>query len=166
VHGSFTRAGRSLFWYGVQGVVEVERVVRQFEAKDRIPRSYLPVGPSAPPHRAGGADGARAFSTSARPIAAGACAGYATLAEAPVPMVTTEAWKKVALIGARGYTGQALTSLFSAHPTPDLSHGSSRQLTRFSLDEYTMAPVTYGNLSLTDVQRMDAEGAVAPRHRS
>jgi N-acetyl-gamma-glutamyl-phosphate reductase/acetylglutamate kinase len=73
----------------VQDVAEVERVVRQVEAKGGIPRSYIPVGPSAPPHRAGGADGARAFSTSARPIAAGATAGYATLAEAPVPIVTT-----------------------------------------------------------------------------
>jgi N-acetyl-gamma-glutamyl-phosphate reductase/acetylglutamate kinase len=106
VDGSFTRAGRSLFSYGVQGVGEVERVVRQFEAEGRIPRGYIPVGPSAPPHRAGRVDGARAFSTSAHPFAAGASAGYATLAEAPVPIVTTQARKKFALIGARGYTGR------------------------------------------------------------
>jgi N-acetyl-gamma-glutamyl-phosphate reductase/acetylglutamate kinase len=147
--GSFTRAGRSLFWYGVQDVAEVERGVRECEVKGRIPRSYLPVGPPAP------------FSTSARRFAASASAGYATLAKAPVPPVTTtQARKKVALIGARGYTGQALTWLFSAHPTLDLTHISSRQLASFSLDQYTKAHITYGNRSPTDVQRMEAEGAV------
>jgi N-acetyl-gamma-glutamyl-phosphate reductase/acetylglutamate kinase len=35
-----------------------------------------------------------------------------------------------------------------------------RPLAGFSLDEYTMVPVTYGNLSSTDVQRMEAEGVV------
>jgi N-acetyl-gamma-glutamyl-phosphate reductase/acetylglutamate kinase len=37
---------------------------------------------------------------------------------------------------------------------------SSLQLAGFLLDEYTKAPVTYGSLSPTDVQRMEAEGAV------
>jgi N-acetyl-gamma-glutamyl-phosphate reductase/acetylglutamate kinase len=157
----------------VQDVGEVERIVRQFEANGRIPRSYIPVGPSAPPHRAGGADDPRAFSTSARSVAAGACAGYVTLAEAPVPIATTQVRKKIALIGARGYTGRrsprvdrrSPPSTFRTGPRPfarvlDLSHGSSRQLAGFLLDEYTMAPVTYGNLSPTDVQRTEAEGAV------
>ena len=68
--GSFTRAGRSLFWYGVHVVREVERIVRVFEREGRIDRSYLPVGPAAPPHRAppsaSPASGTRAFSTLAR----------------------------------------------------------------------------------------------------
>jgi N-acetyl-gamma-glutamyl-phosphate reductase/acetylglutamate kinase len=66
--GSFTRAGKSLFWYGIQDVAEVERVVKEFEEKGRIERSYLPVGPSAPPQRAsaGAPNGARAFSTMVR----------------------------------------------------------------------------------------------------
>jgi N-acetyl-gamma-glutamyl-phosphate reductase/acetylglutamate kinase len=102
--GSFTRAGRSLFWYGVQDVAEVQRFVREFEAQSRIPRSYLPVGPSAPPHRAGGADGARAFSTTARRFAAGAGTGYATFAEAPVPPVTTQARKNAPLKNASWWT--------------------------------------------------------------
>jgi hypothetical protein len=74
-----------------------------------------------------------AFLTSARLIAAGARPGYATLAEAPVPIVTTQAQKNVALIGAARVHGETLTSLFSAHPTLDLSHGFSRQFAGFSL---------------------------------
>jgi hypothetical protein len=48
--GSFPRAGRLLFWYGVQDVAHVERGVREFEAKRRVPRSYLrrPVRAAAP----------------------------------------------------------------------------------------------------------------------
>ncbi|KAL7411901.1 Aspartate/glutamate/uridylate kinase, partial [Mrakia frigida] len=49
--GSFTRAGKSLFWYGIHDVKEVERAIATFEEKGRIERSYLPVGPSVPPHR-------------------------------------------------------------------------------------------------------------------
>jgi hypothetical protein len=56
--------------------------------------------------------------------------------------------------------GEALTSLSSAHPTLDVSHGSLRPLAGISPDEYTVAPATYGNLNSTDVQRMEAEGAV------
>ncbi|OBZ77549.1 Protein ARG5,6, mitochondrial [Grifola frondosa] len=83
--GSFTRAGRSLFWYGVHDVQEVEKIVKEFEQKGRIGRSYLPVGPSAPPHRSDG--------SSSR--------GYATAAAST--SVST-AQKRLALIGApRGY---------------------------------------------------------------
>ena len=34
--GSFTRAGKSLFWYGVQDVGELERIVKGFEQKGRL----------------------------------------------------------------------------------------------------------------------------------
>jgi N-acetyl-gamma-glutamyl-phosphate reductase/acetylglutamate kinase len=76
--GSFTRAGKSLFWYGVHDVKEVERAIVTFEQNNRIERTYLPVGPAA--------KAARAYSTLAR-------RAFATAAPGP---------KKVALIGARG----------------------------------------------------------------
>ncbi|KAJ7023050.1 acetylglutamate kinase ARG6 [Mycena alexandri] len=155
--GSFTRAGKSLFWYGVQDVAEVERIVREFEEKGRIARVYLPVGPSTPPHKAptqsssAAPSGTRAFSTSAR-------RGYATVTEPPAP-VSTEI-KRLGLIGARGYTGQALTTLLSSHPYLELSHVSSRQLAGRPLPGYTKTPITYSNLSEKDVERMEAEGEV------
>lgn len=148
--GSFTRSGKSLFWYGVQDVKEVEKIVKGFEEKGRIDRSYLPVGPSAPPHRT--PSGTRSYSTLARRPLPGSSRGYATAA-APQP-------KRLALIGARGFTGQTLTSLLSNHPHLELTHVSSRQLEGFSLKEYTKKDITYSNLSVEDVERMEKDGEV------
>ncbi|KAF8965422.1 hypothetical protein BDZ97DRAFT_1904049 [Flammula alnicola] len=161
--GSFTRAGKSLFWYGVQDVAEVERIVKDFEAKGRIDRSYLPVGPSAPPHRAAAAApaGTRSFSTVARrPFNSvpGSSRGYATAATSSGP-VSTEI-KRLALIGARGYTGQALTTLLNGHPYLKLSHVSSRQLAGYPLEGYTKESMTYSNLSAEAVEEMEKEGEV------
>ncbi|EPQ51454.1 acetylglutamate kinase ARG6 [Gloeophyllum trabeum ATCC 11539] len=156
--GSFTRSGKSLFWYGVQDVAEVEKIVKEFEAKGRLDRAYLPVGPSAPPHRGAaapsGPSGSKAFSTLARRIP-GSSRGYATAASAP----STEP-KRLGLIGARGYTGQALTTLLAGHPYLNLTHVSSRQLVGYPLESYTKAPVTYSNLSVEDVERMEKDGEV------
>jgi N-acetyl-gamma-glutamyl-phosphate reductase/acetylglutamate kinase len=101
-------------------------------------RSYLPVGPSAP-HRPGTStpSATRALSTMARRAFStripGSSCGYATAA-------STEC--KVALIGAHGYTGQALTTLLSGHRYLNLSHVSSRRLAGYSLEGYTKAPIT------------------------
>ncbi|KIM86596.1 hypothetical protein PILCRDRAFT_96052 [Piloderma croceum F 1598] len=154
--GSFTRAGRSLFWYGVQDVADVEKIVKGFEEKGRIERSYLPVGPSAPPHRAPSGDGVRSFSTLARRTLPSSSRGYATAASASV----STAPKRLALIGARGYTGQALTSLLSKHPHLDLTHVSSRQLAGYPLDSYTKTAISYTDLSTADVERMEKDGEV------
>ncbi|KAG6908293.1 hypothetical protein DXG01_005394 [Tephrocybe rancida] len=159
--GSFTRAGKSLFWYGIQDVAEVERTVKDFETRGRIERSYLPVGPSAPPHRAAPAAaaapaGAKAYSTLARRVP-GSSRGYATAAtDGPV---STEV-KRVGLIGARGYTGQALTTLLSGHPHIDLTHVSSRQLAGYPLKGYTKSAIDYTNLSHEDVEQMEKSGEV------
>jgi len=152
--GSFSRAGKTLLWYGIQDVKEVERVIEGFEKNGRIDRVFLPVGPSPPPHRvsASASSGTRAFSTSARRPAvntstsAGARRGYATA-------VSTEP-KRVALIGARGYTGQNLISLINSHPHLELTHVSSRQLVDLPLPEYTKSSLTYSNLSPADVGKM------------
>jgi N-acetyl-gamma-glutamyl-phosphate reductase/acetylglutamate kinase len=154
--GSFTRSGKTLFWYGLQNVGEVERVVREFEENGRIDRSYLPVGPSASPHRpATSPNGSRSYSTLGRRMP-GTARGYATTAQPPA---STEQ-KRLALIGARGYTGQALTTLLSGHPFLNLTHVSSRQLAGYPLQGYSKSPVTYSNLSIEDVQRMEKTGDV------
>ncbi|KAI4293667.1 bifunctional acetylglutamate kinase/N-acetyl-gamma-glutamyl-phosphate reductase [Schizophyllum commune Loenen D] len=155
--GSFTRAGHSLFWYGIQDVAEVERIVRGYEEKGRIPRAFLPVGPRKEYAATGAApSGTRAFSTMARRAAPSR--GYATAAaEAPTPITDP---KRVAVIGARGYTGQALTNLLNNHRYLDLTHVSSRQLAGYALEGYNKSSVTYTNLSPTDVERMERDGEV------
>lgn len=153
--GSFTRNGKSLFWYGVQDIHEVEQIVKGFEAKGRIGRSYLPVGPSAPPHRMGNAtNGLRSFSTLARQHLSTSGRSYATTA------TSSSEPKRLALIGARGFTGQALTNVLSAHPYLNLTHVSSRQLAGYSLEGYTKADIKYSDLSEKDVERMERDGEV------
>ncbi|EIN04731.1 acetylglutamate kinase ARG6 [Punctularia strigosozonata HHB-11173 SS5] len=156
--GSFIRGGRGLFWYGVGDVGEVEKIVRGFEEEGRIERAYLPVGP-AKAHRAAasGIGGAKAFSTLARQVP-GSSRGYATAASVP-PNFETKT-RNVALVGARGFTGQALTSLFDKHPYINLTHVSSRQLKGFSLEGYNKSKVTYSDLSVKDVEKMEKDGEV------
>ncbi|KAF2199369.1 bifunctional acetylglutamate kinase/N-acetyl-gamma-glutamyl-phosphate reductase [Delitschia confertaspora ATCC 74209] len=67
---------------------------------------------------------------------------------------------KVALIGARGYTGQALIDLLNRHPNMDLRHVSSRELKGQKLEGYTKRDITYENLSPEDVKRMAEKGEV------
>ena len=67
---------------------------------------------------------------------------------------------KVALIGARGYTGQALIDLLNRHPNMDLRHVSSRELKGKKLAGYTKREIIYENLSPDDVRRMADKGEV------
>lgn len=67
---------------------------------------------------------------------------------------------KIALIGARGYTGQALIDLLNEHPNMDLRHVSSRELAGRKLEGYTKRNITYENLSPDDVKRMAEKGEV------
>ncbi|KAI9809349.1 MAG: Protein arg-6, mitochondrial [Sarcosagium campestre] len=62
---------------------------------------------------------------------------------------------RVALIGARGYTGQALISLLNNHPLMDLRHVSSRELAGKRLSGYEKREITYENLTADDVRRME-----------
>ncbi|WFD34375.1 hypothetical protein MCUN1_001214 [Malassezia cuniculi] len=148
--GGFTRGNRSLFYYGIQDVGDVERVLRSIESSGRVERAYLPLNQ----RRAA----ARGFSTMARPAlrpsaapAAGSARSYATEA-AP---------KRVALIGARGYTGRSLVDILNKHPNLELTHVSSRELAGYRLDEYTKGDVTYENLGPRELERL-AQGRTAP----
>ena len=67
---------------------------------------------------------------------------------------------KVALIGARGYTGQALIELLNNHPNMDLRHVSSRELAGKKLQGYTKRDITYENLTPDDVRKMAEKGDV------
>ena len=60
----------------------------------------------------------------------------------------------MALIGARGYTGQALIDLLHRHPHIELKHVSSRELAGQKLKGYDKKDITYENLSAEDVRKM------------
>lgn len=67
---------------------------------------------------------------------------------------------RVALIGARGYTGQALIALLNAHPHLDLTHVSSRELAGQELKGYDKSAITYENLSPEDIRDMESRNEV------
>ncbi|KAL7933321.1 hypothetical protein V8C35DRAFT_281142 [Trichoderma chlorosporum] len=67
---------------------------------------------------------------------------------------------RIGLIGARGYTGQALIDLINEHPNMDLRHVSSRELKGQELKGYTKRKIIYENLSPEDVAQLDKDGKV------
>ncbi len=161
--GSFTRNGRSLFYYGIHDVAEVEQIVRGLEEKSRIERAYLPLKPAKPTGTRGYSTMARPGLTSARVMGEGR-RGYATAVErsGPLPASTTDK-KRVALIGARGYTGQSLIALLNNHPHIELSHVSSRELAGMPLAGYSKADVKYTNIGVEDLKKLErGEGPGAP----
>lgn len=119
----------------------------------------------------------RAFSTSTRAFSArrpfprtaalafgSSSRGYATTTNPNPPFGTKNSSNtqpaKVALIGARGYTGQALINLINSHPNLDLRHVSSRELAGQKLKGYEKRDITYENLTAEDVRRMEAAGEI------
>ncbi|KHN96663.1 arg-6 [Metarhizium album ARSEF 1941] len=64
---------------------------------------------------------------------------------------------RIGLIGARGYTGQALIDLLDQHLYMDLQHVSSRELNGQALQGYSKREIIYENLSPEDVARLDTD---------
>lgn len=184
--GSLSRDGQVLFWYGVENGDEVKQLVEEFTKNGRQmfgdinleSRLHRAQQAAIDSHKGFGASGAsfeqkRAFSSTSnalratrakRPaIAVNAVRTYATTNPNP-PLGEKNASNsqpaKVALIGARGYTGQALINLLNAHPNMDLRHVSSRELAGKKLQGYDKREIIYENLSPEDVRKMSANGDI------
>lgn len=185
--GSFTKDGEVMFWYGVENGNEVTQLMSEFSKHGRsmLGDSNL----EARLHRAARAAGgmsasmahqnaprqqqARAFSTNSRrpttratrvrPVA-NSSRGYATTTNPNPPFGSKHSSNdkpaRVALIGARGYTGQALINLLNSHPNMDLRHVSSRELAGQKLKGYEKRDITYENLTAEDVRKMEANGEI------
>ena len=67
---------------------------------------------------------------------------------------------RCALVGARGYTGQALIELFNNHSNIDLQHVSSRELAGQKVKGYGKRDITYRNLSLDDIRHMSGNDEI------
>ncbi|MBW0494231.1 hypothetical protein O181_033946 [Austropuccinia psidii MF-1] len=148
--GSFTRAGKSLFYYGIQDVTELEQVIKSLVEDERIPRAYLPLTHKKvlpTPHLR---QLARSFSSVSAHFQHKR--HYATVSD-PVQ-------KKIGLIGARGFTGSQLVSLIDGHPNLSLAHVSSRELAGKKLENYNKSTIIYENLTAKDVGEMEKSGQV------
>lgn len=175
--GSLSRDGEVLFWYGIGSAEEVKELITEFGKHGRqmlgdsnLESHIYRAARTSQLSSGGQLQQARAFSTSSvfsrpGPIAArGLKFGpskrtYATTTNPNPPYgshnATNTQSARVALIGARGYTGQALIALLNTHPHVDLKHVSSRELAGKKLQGYEKREITYENLSPDDVRRME-----------
>jgi N-acetyl-gamma-glutamyl-phosphate reductase/acetylglutamate kinase len=176
--GSIARRGEVLFWYGIDSPDEVRELMSEFVQHGR--QMFGDVNLESQLHRAASAaDRIRAgaarlagmrqqtssYHTSARRpqvdmqrvFTAAQRRTYATTNPNP-PLGIKNKEKdypsKVALIGARGYTGQALIDLLNRHPNMDLCHVSSRELAGKELKGYDKKKIIYENLSPDEVRKM------------
>jgi N-acetyl-gamma-glutamyl-phosphate reductase/acetylglutamate kinase len=185
--GSLSKDGEVMFWYGIENGDEVKDLMTEFTKHGRSMLGDANL--EARLHRAARAASgmsasvtaqkqqARAFSTSARRAIsqtsrptissrafASSARGYATTTNPNPPFGNKNSSNtqpaKVALIGARGYTGQALINLLNAHPNMDLRHVSSRELAGQRLKGYDKRDITYENLTPEDVRRMEEKGEI------
>ncbi|CCG81138.1 Arg11 [Taphrina deformans PYCC 5710] len=144
--GSILEKGEYTFWYGIGSADNVSALVSSFGNKGATKSASIPAS-------------ARAFSTSSRRPALGASVAFKGLGLARGYATSTKP-AKVALVGARGYTGQALIELINNHPGLELSHVSSRELEGKKLEGYSKSEIHYVNLSTEHVKKMAGTGEV------
>ena len=143
--GSYLKNGKVLFWYGVKDLNTVSELISEFIKTS--PES------GTAPSFSGSSSGVFSSGQSSR--------SYSTRARsAPKVEGTNKSPAKVALIGARGYTGQNLISLIDSHPFLELSHVSSRQNAGKKLEGYNKSEIIYSNLQIDDIKKLESEGAV------
>jgi N-acetyl-gamma-glutamyl-phosphate reductase / acetylglutamate kinase len=182
--GSLSKGGEVLFWYGIERGDDVKELMLEFTKHGRKMfgdinlESKLHQAVRTTSHAAASttvAIKARAYSTQTSPLRsfrskgprvadASSGRGYATTTNPNPPLGNKNSSNpqpaRVALIGARGYTGQALIDLLNRHPNMDLRHVSSRELAGQKLKGYEKREITYENLSAEDVRRMEEDGEI------
>jgi len=173
--GSVTRNGAVMFWYGIENGDEIVKLMKDFtqngramlgdsNLESRLYRAYKQAAGAA-------AQQTRSYSTFVhRPVLSApvfgqtARRGYVTQTNPNPPYgkknASNDKPARVALIGARGYTGQELVRLLDTHPHMELTHVSSRELAGKKLEGYNKSEVIYSNLSPEDVRDMERRGEI------
>lgn len=178
--GSYHKDGYILFWYGVNDVAQVSKIIEEFTAtvhKLNIDKSLKFAAEGKSSVFGNGNDAAyknviqsRAFSTmgatrgqkQGNSFLKSFKRGYATESNPNPPLRKGSNNKKstVAIIGARGYTGQNLISMIDEHPYLELTHVSSRELQGRPLKGYTKNSLVYDNLQVEDIKRLEENNEV------
>lgn len=183
--GSLTKNGEVLFWSGIETAEEAQALMMEFGKHGRALfgdnnlESKIHRAARAASSLSGHTQQVRAFSThttlsssnvvrnrnrTGRKSFMPDSRAYATTTNPNPPLGSKNSSNtqpaKIALIGARGYTGQALISLLNAHPNMDLCHVSSRELAGQRLKGYDKRDITYETLTADDVRRMEERGEI------
>lgn len=136
--GSYLKNGKVLFWYGIEDLNTVSQLIDDF-----VKRVSSGSGPAV---KSGAFSGQSKRSYSTR--------------STPKPEGTSKSPGRVALIGARGYTGKNLISLIDNHPHLEVAHVSSRELKGQKLDYYNKANLVYEALQIDDIKNLESQGDV------
>jgi N-acetyl-gamma-glutamyl-phosphate reductase / acetylglutamate kinase len=182
--GSFSKNGEVLFWYGLETTNEVQELMVEFNKHGREmfgginlesklqKAARAAAGIASRAASSAGLSQARAYSTSTRPTitpkvlstSSASSRTYATTTNPNPPLgaknSSNDKPSRVAIIGARGYTGKALIDLVNNHPSLDLRHVSSRELAGQKLQGYTKRDITYETLSVEEVRQKAENGDV------
>ena len=185
--GSLSKDGEVLFWYGIESSDEVRELMLEFtkhgrsmfgdiNLESKLQRAArMASSPAKSIPRSAGGQQARAYTTATNSLQksrqtrigmrpGSSARSYATTTNPNPPFGTknnsNSRPSKVALIGARGYTGKALIELLNRHPSMDLRHVSSRELAGQKLKGYDKRDITYANLTPEDVRRMEEKGEI------
>ncbi|KAL8790411.1 MAG: hypothetical protein Q9195_006367 [Heterodermia aff. obscurata] len=142
--GSLSRDGEVMFWTGVESGDEVKELMMEFDR-------HHPHAPMPRPQTR------KSILAARLPLI-----NVETVSNPPFGKKNSSNTKpaRVALIGARGYTGQALINLLNAHEHMDLCHVSSRELAGQKLKGYEKRDITYENLTADDVRKMEEKGQI------
>ncbi|KAH3902749.1 probable Protein ARG5,6, mitochondrial [Saccharomycodes ludwigii] len=135
--GSYLKNGKILFWYGIKDLAAVSTVISEFVKKV-----------TSTPFSSSSSQSSGVFNTG------NSTRSYSTKSS-PKPKGTNVKPARVALIGARGYTGKNLISLINSHPYLEVAHVSSRELCGQKLQGYSKAEIIYENLSTDDVKALE-----------
>ncbi|AOW01848.1 Aspartate/glutamate/uridylate kinase [Yarrowia lipolytica] len=162
--GSFAKNGQVLFWYGFEAD-EVSKLIASFVANAKAEAftgvRSMHTGTGLGNGRKTGAPGVgRYFRPTIHSSLTPKTRHFTTNPNPPIEKGTNTKPAKVALIGARGYTGKALIDLIDNHPHLELSHISSRELDGKPLEGYKKAQMKYCNLQVEDIVRLEEKGAV------
>lgn len=130
--GSYTKPGEVLFWYGINDLNNVTNLINKFVDNKNNNQSNNNSGVFNSKNQI------RKFHSSKINFGS----------------------KKVALIGARGYTGQNLISLLNNHKDLDIGYVSSRELCGKDLIGYKKQSIKYSNLSFDDLKRIEKDGEI------
>lgn len=138
--GSYLKNGKVLFWYGVKELETVSDLIGSF-VKEAVASHAASAGSSGV-------------------FASGQATRSYSTRSSPKPQGTNSKKGRVALIGARGFTGRNLISLIDGHPHLEVAHVSSRELKGKKLEGYNKSEIIYENLQLEDVKRLESQGDV------
>jgi N-acetyl-gamma-glutamyl-phosphate reductase / acetylglutamate kinase len=138
--GSYTKPGHVLFWYGIDDLEKVSTLINKF----------------------GGQSSSSPCTSSSTEVKTSAGTAFSSKSQTRSFHSSSAQLgsKKVALIGARGYTGQNLISLINKHSDLDVAYVSSRELAGKQLQGYEKQEITYSNLSFEDLKQIETNGEI------